>query len=89
MSRYRAPSPKVMAVAELDDLAVIYHRPSGMTHVVEPLVPELLAALGQDWSAAAALLERLRARFDMPDADAGVLAARLDELVDAGLVERG
>lgn len=74
---------------ELDDLAVIYHRPSGMTHVVELLVPELLVALAKDWTAASVLLERLRAGFEMPDADAGVLAARLDELVEAGLVERG
>jgi PqqD family protein of HPr-rel-A system len=86
---YRAPSAEAMAVAELDDLAVIYHRLSGMTHVVEPLVPELLAALGEDWTSALELLERLRAQFEMPDADAGVLAARLDELVEAGLVERG
>ena len=88
MIRYRAPAAESVAVTELDGLAVIYHRPSGMTHVVEPLVPELLAALGTDWTAAPDLLARLRASFEMPDADTGVLAARLDELVETGLVER-
>jgi PqqD family protein of HPr-rel-A system len=77
----------MLAAVALDDLIAIHHRPSGATHLVEPLVPELLDALGDDWCDAPALLERLAARFDLPDADAAALTARLDELAEAGLVE--
>lgn len=89
MSRFRAPAPEAVLVVPLDDLAALYHRPSGTTHLVEPLVPDLLAAMGADWLDVPSLLGRLVERFELPDADVGALAARLDELAEVGLVERG
>lgn len=86
-ARYRAPPPGCLRLAPLDALTAIYDRRSGITHVVAPPAPELIAAL-DDWSDAAALLARLARDYDLADADPAALAARLDELVETGLIER-
>nr|WP_302054039.1 HPr-rel-A system PqqD family peptide chaperone [Sphingomonas tagetis] len=67
---------------------MIYHRSSGITHVVDSPVPELLAVLGSDALTLDETLAALAEAHDLIDPDAGALAARLDELVEAGLVER-
>lgn len=88
MTLFRAAAPEALAMVPLDDLVAVYHRPSGTTHLVEPLVPDLLAAMEEDWLDLPALLARLHERFELPDADPDALAARLDELAEVGLVER-
>jgi PqqD family protein of HPr-rel-A system len=73
----------------LDGLSVLFHEPSGMTHIVAPPAPEILAALEAGPADPAELLRRLRARFDFESEEAqGALHARLDELEAAGLVRR-
>ncbi|WP_368856368.1 HPr-rel-A system PqqD family peptide chaperone, partial [Enterobacter hormaechei] len=57
---------------------MIYHRASGITHVVDAPVPEMLEALAGDTLSAAQLLARLGERFDLLDADPAALAIRLD-----------
>jgi PqqD family protein of HPr-rel-A system len=88
MSLYRAADPATLRVVPLDALTLIYHRASGITHIVDAPVPEILETLGREALGVDALLARLAEQFDMPDADAMALAVRLDELVAAGLVER-
>ena len=85
MRRYRAAPAGALVVAPLDQLAAVYHRPSGVTHLVDAPVPELLDLLGDAPEPATALLTRLAERFDIPDADAAALAERLDEMVGLGL----
>lgn len=85
---YRAASPDGLIVAPVDLLTAIYHRASGQTHLMASPAPEILDALGQGALDADALLARLRADYDLVDADPAALAARLDELVATGLVER-
>ena len=85
MRRYRAAPAGALAVAELDQLTAVYHRPSGVTHLVDAPVPELLELLGEGPADAAALLGQLQASFDIADADASALAARLEEMVALGL----
>lgn len=87
MTCYRAAPAATLRVEPLDALTLIYHRASGMTHLVDSPVPELLELLAEPMTADAALAA-LGARFELVDADAGALAARLDELVASGLVER-
>jgi PqqD family protein of HPr-rel-A system len=70
----------------LDGLTVLYHEPSGMTHIVAPPVPEILDALRAGPADAAELLRRLRERFAFEGEEA--IHARLDELELAGLVQR-
>lgn len=87
-ARYRAPPPAALRVVALDALTAVYHRASGQTHVVAPPVPEILDLLADRAMTAGALLAALAERFDLPDGDAAALSARLDELVETGLVER-
>lgn len=89
-SAYRADPPEARRVVELDGVTLIFHRPSGMTHIVAPPAPQILDALGEGPANAAALLERLKRDFDFDKTDdlAAALEARLGELESAGLVWR-
>lgn len=87
-ARYRAAPPDTMLAAPLDLLTAVYHRASGETHLLAQPAPEILAVLAGGEMTAAALLDRLRADYDLIDSDDAALAARLDELVATGLVER-
>lgn len=84
---FRAPPVEALLIAELDAFTAIFHRPSGITHLLASPAPEILAALAGDALEIDALMQRLSARFDIADATREALAARLDELVVAGLVE--
>lgn len=83
--RYRAAAPATLAAADLPPFIALYHRTSGITHLLIEPAPEILAALADAPLTLAELRERLAERFDLADAEA--LPARLDELVAAGLVE--
>lgn len=87
MTRYRAAPAATLRVEPLDALTLIYHRASGITHLVDSPVPELLELLAEPLTLEQALAA-LAERFDLVDPDAVALAARLDELVASGLVER-
>jgi PqqD family protein of HPr-rel-A system len=86
--RYRAALPSTLRIVPLDALTLVYHRASGITHIVDAPVPEILEALGDEALTSAALLDRLAEQFDLGDPDPMALAVRLDELAAAGLVER-
>jgi PqqD family protein of HPr-rel-A system len=85
---YRAAPPDSLIVMPIDLLIAIYHRASGQTHLMASPAPEILKALAEAPLDAVALLAKLRADYDLVDADPAALAARLDELVETGLVER-
>lgn len=88
ITRYQAEPD--MRVRPLDDISLVYHRHSGQTHLVVSPVPEILAALGTDVCAAADVVARLSATYDLgaPDAAAVAIAAHLEELAALGLVRR-
>ena len=88
-ARYIAePEDAIQSVA-LDGLTLLFHAPSGMTHIVAPPAPEILGALRDGPADAADLIRRLRMRFDLDDGEAETaVRARLDELEAAGLVRR-
>lgn len=85
---YAADPAGAVAAAQLNGLTALFHRPSGMTHIVAPPAPEILEALHDGPADAKALLARIRARYDVDDACDGALLARLAELEQAGLVRR-
>lgn len=87
MTRYRAASTGTLRVVPLDALTLVYHRASGITHVVDAPVPEILAAMAEPMTLDA-LLAHLQSEYELADADRGALQARLDELIAAGLVAR-
>ena len=81
------PSEEVRIVA-LDGLSALYHGPSGMTHIVAPPAPEILEALQPGPADIAELIVRLRSRYELEDAAEDIVALRLAELEQAGLVRR-
>jgi PqqD family protein of HPr-rel-A system len=88
MTVYRAAAPATLRIVPLDELTLVYHRASGITHIVDAPVPEILEALGDQPLTIDALLVRLAEQFELGDGGTAALAARLDELAAAGLVER-
>jgi PqqD family protein of HPr-rel-A system len=83
---YIADSESAVSEVALDGLSVLFHAPSGTTHIVASPAPEILAALRAGPADSGELLRRLRARFDFDGEEA--IHARLDELEAAGLVRR-
>jgi PqqD family protein of HPr-rel-A system len=81
------PESALHAVA-LDGLILLFHTPSGMTHIVAAPAPEILGMLREGPADAAELIRRLRARFDFEGEAEAAIHARLDELEAAGLVRR-
>lgn len=88
--RYRPPSGDDCRIRPLDALTLIYHRPSGQTHLVAPPVPEILAVMAGEVLDAAEVAARLADRFELDSGEdpAAIVAARLDELAELGLVKR-
>lgn len=85
--RYRAPDAAAWLSVALEPFTALYHRPSGTTHLLVEPAPQLLDALAGRELTLAELRARLVELFDLPDAADEGLRARLDELVEAGLVE--
>lgn len=86
---WHAPAPGRLVVTPLDSLTALFDRASGQTHILSPPMPEMLAALASGPATAEALLDRLAADFDLAgEGDAlAIVAARLAELAELGLVE--
>ncbi len=85
---YRGPSEGGLLIAPLDAFTAVYHRASGITHLLAEPAPQILAILTEGTLSLDALLYRLALDYDLADGTRAALAARLAELVEAGLVER-
>lgn len=85
---YRMARAERLSIVHLDSFTAVYHRDSGITHLITAPAPEILATLGEAGMTRAALLERLARDYALGDADMDVLRERLDELVASGLVSR-
>lgn len=83
---YRMARAESLSIVHLDSFSAVYHRASGITHLITAPAPEILATLGEAGMTRAALLQRLARDYALGDADADVLRERLDELVATGLV---
>jgi PqqD family protein of HPr-rel-A system len=87
MIRYRADPPEARLTAFLDEaMAAVFHRPSGITHLLASPAPELLDALAAGPADARDLTARLAERFELDGDAEAVIAARLEELAAVGLV---
>jgi PqqD family protein of HPr-rel-A system len=83
---YLADDAEALTTVALDGLSLVYHAPSGATHIVAPPAPEILQALGEGPADAAELLRRLHEKYEFDGDEA--IHARLGELEEAGLVRR-
>src|SRR3546814_18700773 len=63
--RYRAENPASIAVHPFDELTLLYHRRSGITHMVIAPAPQILAVMGSEELAVADILHRLSQDFDL------------------------
>jgi PqqD family protein of HPr-rel-A system len=87
--RYIADGPELARCVELEALTALYHHPSGMTHILAPPAPQILAALAGRAGDAAEILVRMGDAFQVEAEDAeAAIEARLGELEAAGLVRR-
>jgi PqqD family protein of HPr-rel-A system len=90
-NRYLAEPEEAIVMRVLDDITLLYHRPSGQTHMVVSPVPEILDALHRDGAGdVGAVLARLALSYDLGEVDAArvAIAAHLDEMAQLGLVRR-
>jgi PqqD family protein of HPr-rel-A system len=87
--RYIADAPDALRSAPLESLTAVYHRPSGMTHLLAPPAPQILEALASWAGTPEDVLERIASSFEIEAEDpVAAMAARLEELEAAGLVRR-
>jgi len=88
--RYRAAGAELLIVEPLDLFTAVFHRPSGMTHLLTEPAPQILEVLAGEALTADALLARLSQDYELGDAageGAAMLQARLEELEAAGLID--
>jgi PqqD family protein of HPr-rel-A system len=86
---WRAAEAASLLVEPLDVFTAVFHRPSGVTHLLNEPAPQILEALAREPLTLDALLARLTRQYDLGDGDgAALLRARLNELEAAGLVDR-
>ena len=87
--RFIADPSEALRAVELDGLSALYHRPSGLTHILAAPAPQILAALAGEAGDSAEIIARISAEFELEAEDAPTaIASRLAELEAAGLVRR-
>lgn len=84
---YVADAADATLGVELDGLTALFHRPSGMTHLLAPPAPQILEVLANDPGDPSEILSRLSRTFDVEGGEEAILA-RLVELEASGLVWR-
>jgi PqqD family protein of HPr-rel-A system len=82
---YAADPPAARVSVPLDALVAVYHRPSGVTHLLAAPSPELLDALADGPADAATLRDRLAMLYDLEGDGSAMIDARMAELIVAGL----
>lgn len=74
---------------ELDGITLVFHRPSGLTHLLASPLPEILNTLDEEPLTVDALLACLAADYDIGSDDDAIeaLSVHLEELAALGLIE--
>jgi PqqD family protein of HPr-rel-A system len=87
---YLAEAADARIIWPLDQMTLIYQRRSGITHIVADPVPQILHAMGDGPCDAALIAARMSAQYDLGDTAQAraIIAARLAELAQLGLVEQ-
>lgn len=87
--RFCAGPPDALATVLLENLVAVFHAPSGMTHLLAPPAPQILAMLGEGPADIDEILARLARAHEFEASEArAAIAARLAELEESGLVRR-
>jgi PqqD family protein of HPr-rel-A system len=87
---YHAPDPADFASPVLlDGFTLLYHRPSGQTHMLAEPAPEILTALAEGDADPLEIVKRLARDHGILDSESDVelvIAARMAELAELGLI---
>jgi len=88
--KYRAAPKDDLIWHDLDSMTLLYHRPSGITHMLAEPAPAIMEVMQDASLTAGEIASRLSAQFDIEStADAeNIVLARLEELSGLGLVAR-
>jgi PqqD family protein of HPr-rel-A system len=89
--RYRREDADATVACALEDMALLYHRPSGQTHMVISPVPELLDQMGDGAALTPQELhDRMAQLYDLGPREEALaqVEAHLAELAALGLVRR-
>ncbi|MEH6662067.1 MAG: HPr-rel-A system PqqD family peptide chaperone [Parasphingorhabdus sp.] len=88
--KYRAAPKNDLIWHDLDSMMLLYHRPSGITHMLADPAPAIIEVMDNALLTAAEIATRLTALFDLEtgvDAEE-IVIARLGELRTLGLISR-
>ena len=87
---YRAAPREDLIWHDLDSMTLLYHRPSGITHMLADPAPAIIDIIDGTALAVTEIATRLSAMFDIEAgvATEDIILARLDELAALGLVTR-
>ncbi len=88
--KYRAAAKDDLIWYGLDSMTLLFHRPSGITHMLADPVPAIFEVMGNIPLTVPEIASGLDALFDIDaDVDAeDIVLARLEELFALGLVSR-
>ncbi|ASK87501.1 HPr-rel-A system PqqD family peptide chaperone [Sphingorhabdus sp. SMR4y] len=88
--KYRAAPAGDLIWHDLDSMTLLFHRPSGITHMLADPAPAIIAVMGDAPLSTTEITARLSAQFDIEsEVDAeNIVLARLQELSALGLVSR-
>lgn len=88
--QYQAANPNDLILHPLDSMSLIFHKPSGITHVVADLVPAILEVMGGGSMVVEDVVIKLSENFDLEEGVdvEKIVLARLIEMSDLGLIER-
>ena len=81
---YYRDSADAVVERDLDGLRLVFHRPSGITHILVSPLPEIFALLSEQPSSAQDVWQHLTEQYELEGESAG-LAQHLDELTALGL----
>lgn len=88
--KYRAAPKDDLIWHDLDSMMLLFHRPSGITHMLADPAPAIIEVMEGAPATAAEIASRLTVLFDIEagtDAE-DIILARLEELSALGLVSR-
>ena len=88
--KYRAAAQDDLIWHALDSMTLLFHRPSGITHMLADPAPAILEVMADASLTATEIATGLMAKFDIEStADTeNIVLARLEELSSLGLVSR-
>lgn len=87
---FRVANPNVFVLHTLDMMTLVFHKPSGLTHIVADPIPAILEVMQDGVFTPNEVVKALKNGFELEEGTdvENIVLARLDEMHILGLVER-